>query len=144
MNKISIEVGGMKIDCEESAFSAVFKALSASGVANIGVDISKGQGDTTKAQEEVNKVTISTAAAVTDSSPVEKKSALIKYMDRWNRIHSKDVSVRGRRFSDSDRKLLHRIATAARDESASIAWVAHTCRVCPASIHRALTWNDQE
>ena len=140
MNTISIKMGDMEINCEATAFPAVFQALREANPAKIDIGVVKAQEKAAPARENVTEL-----APVTEppeASPAESSSKLIKLMDKWNRQHSKEVSVRGRRFSDADKKLLYRIACAARDESASITWVAHTCRVCSATIHRALTWNE--
>jgi len=142
MNKISIQIDGMKIDCEPSAFQAVFQALKAASAANVSVQVSEARENTKEApQEAVSSMTILTPPAP-EAVVTEVKSKLIKLMDKWNRLHTKEVSIRGRRFSAEDKKLLNLIAEAAHNESASITWVAHTCRVCPATIHRAMNWAD--
>lgn len=144
MNKISIQVEGIQIDCEPSAFQTVFQALRSAVATNVSVKISEVQENAKESLKEAPQPSATLTAPATDTSVGDNKSKLIKLMDRWNRLHTKEVSVRGRRFSNEDRKLLNRIATAARDESASVTWVAHTCRVCPATIHRAMEWVDTQ
>ena len=137
MNKISIKMDGFEINCDPEAFPSVFQALRGSNNPKIEVTLDKPQEKAASAPNEPTSVT------PTPETPAENSSRLIKLMDKWNRLHAKDISMRGRRFSAADKKMLTKIAIMAREEDASITWVAHTCRVSSATIHRAEKWDDQ-
>lgn len=135
MNRISVTYNGFKIDCEETNLKSVLEVLN-------GIEAKTTAPPPVEAGKTPNNVHAGTPSPVDDAPPsLNRDSLLMKLMNKWNRLHTKEVSVRGRRFTPEDKALLAEIAMAATDEEAAIGWVARTIRVCASSIHRAREWD---
>ena len=144
MNKINIELGDIKISCEEASLTGVLLALKAMEVTGAGTKEPKA--DEVLKETEKKKETetqepdfISGRAMLT----IGASNELMYLMSTWNRLHMNEISIRGRRFSEDDKKLLGSIALRAQTDNVPFAWVALNIRVCPASIHRGIKWISQ-